>query len=211
MPLQKDSTGVEPKPAPKRKDSVGNYVIPDHARKDSLDTVAPLIERRRSSICQEAPPPTGRRGSVDIFEGCPMGRRASINPNSPRLEPPSITPETTATGSHIINLECRINSEVEPVATWYHMDERIKNGERVSQGVKKDGDAWVAWLRLKEVKPKDAGKYTIRAQNGAGESFATVFSYVEKNKNAHNNERRPSISDVKHYEVKTAAVPKLHV
>lgn len=95
-----------------------------------------------------------------------------------------------------IFLECRITSESEPIATWYHLDERVKSDERHKQSVQKVSDVWVACLEMREVKMKDAGKYTIKVQNGAGEQYATVFSYVEKN-------RKNSVSqaDLKHPEL----------
>ncbi|GAU95581.1 hypothetical protein RvY_07179 [Ramazzottius varieornatus] len=139
------------------------------------------FERRRSSVTADQIPSTGRRASVDIFEGLPIGgiRRASINPLAPKLDEPTIRQVEDANGDYIV-LECRIHSDVQPEANWYHLDDLIKkNDQRRSVSMRKDGNGWIAAVEIRKITPKDAGKYTCRAKNANGENFATVFSYVE--------------------------------
>lgn len=119
-----------------------------------------------------------------------MFRRQSISPNAPVLDPPTIKQDRDEKGL-TIRLECCIHSMSEPVCTWYHMDERVKNDERHKSTVEKDGETYISCLKMTQVKPKDAGKYTVKVNNGSGEQYATVFSYVEKS-------RRESICEEKH-------------
>jgi len=107
-----------------------------------------------------------------------MSRRGSISPLAPKLEAPTINQVESPAGDHII-LQCRITSDTEPEITWAHLDDRIKNDSRHKMYTKKEDDVWVASLEIKDIIRKDAGKYSVRAKNAAGQNYATVFSYIE--------------------------------
>ncbi|OQV20753.1 hypothetical protein BV898_05331 [Hypsibius exemplaris] len=178
---RRDSTeSPYPTGAGVRKDNKDAAAMPPSGqRKSSISVPSTTFEKRRGSFQADGPLPTGgRRGSVDIFEGLPMSRRGSISPLAPKLEAPTITAIDSPDGDFIL-LQCRISSDTEPEVNWTHLEDRIKNDSRHKTYVKKEGDAWLANLEIKDIVRKDAGKYSVRAKNAAGENFATVFSYIE--------------------------------
>ena len=88
--------------------------------------------------------------------------------------------EHPSEGDQIL-LECKITSNTKPEVTWFHMDDKIKEGGRYHMALKNEfADRWTASLLVSQINRKDAGKYTVRGKNEMGTNAATVFSYVEE-------------------------------
>lgn len=96
---------------------------------------------------------------------------------------PKITQKPTMTeapdGSNLL-IECRMTSDTQPLLAWLVNGAQVQDGGKYKLVFKKEsGDSYFASLNISGTKKNDkTTKYEIKTKNDAGESSATVNSFL---------------------------------
>ncbi|XP_055332397.1 twitchin-like [Paramacrobiotus metropolitanus] len=89
------------------------------------------------------------------------------------------TMNEAADGKNLL-IECRLTSDSEPQIAWLVNDAQVQDGGRYKLVFKKEsGNAYYASLNVSDTQKKsNTTKYEVKTRNDAGESSATVNSFL---------------------------------
>ena len=93
------------------------------------------------------------------------------------IEKPKITPQK---GGKYILMECRVKSSLKPEVTWFCEGKVVKEGARVKQSIKVEGDdTYLVRLELSDPELGDAGLYRCNFKTTGGEANANLTLNIE--------------------------------